>query len=897
MPAVEIARDLAAVQPYPGLRPFETKEEFLFFGRESYTAELLRRLSERRFLAVVGSSGSGKSSLVRAGLLPALYRGRLIGATSRWRICVMRPGSAPLDNLATALAGQQVGSSSGADVRETVGRSSLGLVRAVRDSNLKEGESVLLVVDQFEELFRFASERKSEDGGAEARLFTASLLEVADASSAPLYVVLTMRSDFLGDCAQFPGLPEALSESQYLIPRLSREQRRQAIEQPLRLFGATITQQLVEQLLNDSGAESPSIQANEQYRGGAPDPLPVLQHALMRSYLEWNRADRPIDLLDYRKAGGMESALNKHAEQVFLEELDDTGRKWAERIFRCLTTTELQRPVRRPTPLADLYKVVGAGPEDTKKVDAVLAILQSPGNSFLKIQKDAMVDISHESLIWKWTRLADWVSKEAAGADLYRDLAKDANGKATWGEPKLSATLAVRHRDAWNEDWARQYHEGRFQDVEEFLWRSRQAVRKQRWWRWFGAAAAAGLLIFAVIAYYSSRQAFQKAQELDALKVVESGLAKEQTTLKDRLNGLNASQGATKEERDRIAKQKSDLEAQLAKSQHDSQKLTAQAQQSTDLLATVKSLQTRLEQAQKDRDDAVQARTPEPTLQRESERIASQLEARIKTLTSDLESAKAVKSEPRTTSKDEPAPLLPAALPAAQPNVGGALLPAKLRTNAEDGLVYTWIPPGKFKMGCSTGDSQCRENESPTHEVGISKGFWLGQTEVTQAAWRKVMKSHLSLFKGDQLPVEGVSWSEAAKYCETVGGRLPTEAEWEYAARGGNNSARYGELDAVAWYGKNSGNTTHPVGGKQANQVGLFDMLGNVWEWVWDDYGRYKSDAVVDPLVEITDAQFGVVRGGSWDDVPQDARTSIRIRVVPVHRYKDIGFRCVGEFR
>ena len=107
--AAELAPDLSVRQPYPGLRPFETNEAVLFFGRETHTTELLRRLADQRFLAVVGSSGSGKSSLVRAGLLPALYRGRLLGATSRWRICVMRPGSAPLDNLAKSLAAQQLG--------------------------------------------------------------------------------------------------------------------------------------------------------------------------------------------------------------------------------------------------------------------------------------------------------------------------------------------------------------------------------------------------------------------------------------------------------------------------------------------------------------------------------------------------------------------------------------------------------------------------------------------------------------------------------------------------------------------------------------------------------------------------------------------------------------------
>jgi hypothetical protein len=153
----------------------------------------------------------------------------------------------------------------------------LGLVETVRDAKLAREESLLAVADQFEEIFRYQRQMAGADEGAEAALLVNLLLTGAARPDAPIYVVLTMRSDFLGDCAHFPGLPEALSESQYLIPRLTREQRRQAIEEPLRLFGASMTPQLVEQLLNDSGDEISDPTVGAQYRGGAPDPLPVLQ--------------------------------------------------------------------------------------------------------------------------------------------------------------------------------------------------------------------------------------------------------------------------------------------------------------------------------------------------------------------------------------------------------------------------------------------------------------------------------------------------------------------------------------------------------------------------------------------------------------------------------------------
>ena len=201
------------------------------------------------------------------------------------------------------------------------------------------------------------------------------------------------------------------------------------------------------------------------------------------------------------------------------------------------------------------------------------------------------------------------------------------------------------------------------------------------------------------------------------------------------------------------------------------------------------------------------------------------------------------------------------------------------RVNAKDGLTYVWIPAGRFSMGCSPGDGECDDDEKPAHAEQIADGFWLGQTEVTQAAWKRVMNSSPSYFKGDQLPIEQVNWTEAGDYCKAIGGRLPTEKEWEYAARAGTTDARYGALDAIAWYSGNSGKSTHPVGLKQANAYGLYDMLGNVWEWTSDSYG----------------AGMKVFCGGSWNNLPQFVRVSYRNRIEPTFRNVDIGFRCAGE--
>jgi formylglycine-generating enzyme required for sulfatase activity len=201
------------------------------------------------------------------------------------------------------------------------------------------------------------------------------------------------------------------------------------------------------------------------------------------------------------------------------------------------------------------------------------------------------------------------------------------------------------------------------------------------------------------------------------------------------------------------------------------------------------------------------------------------------------------------------------------------------KVNPKDGLTYVWIPPGTFQMGCSPGVTECYPDEKPAKQVRIANGFWMGETAVTQAAYQHVTGKSPSRFKGPRLPVEQVDWNEAKSYCSAIGGRLPTEAEWEYAARAGTSGETYGNVDDIAWYDKNSGNTTHPVGQKKPNAYGLFDMLGNVWQWTADSYGSTAK----------------WLRGGSWDYLPVDVRVSLRYWNGPEVRYINVGFRCVGD--
>jgi formylglycine-generating enzyme required for sulfatase activity len=239
---------------------------------------------------------------------------------------------------------------------------------------------------------------------------------------------------------------------------------------------------------------------------------------------------------------------------------------------------------------------------------------------------------------------------------------------------------------------------------------------------------------------------------------------------------------------------------------------------------------------------------------------------------------------------------------AGQANAGTGV-PVKVKENSKDGLKYVWIPPGNFVMGCSTGDNECFAQEKPAHPVKITKGFWIGQTEVTVAAYqlyvnatRNTMPAPPMFNRGwshEQMPIVNIRWDDAKAYCTWVGGRLPTEAEWEYAARAGSTEPTYGEINQVAWYYVNSDGQAHEVGAKQPNEFGLYDMLGNEWEWVndWYDVDYYTQSPPQDPPGPSTGVQH-VLRGGSWAGYSQYTRVSVRIRGFTGDGKGFNGFRC-----
>lgn len=471
--------------PFPGLRPFEAAETHLFFGRDGQCSDIVARLERRRFVAVVGTSGSGKSSLVRAGLLPMLEGGFMASAGSFWRFAVMRPGVDAVHSLATALADPAVLGGESADpglrtplVEAVLRRSGLGLIDAFKQARLGPDENLLVVVDQFEELFRFRqlghAGAPADDGTSLVNL----LLEAGRSREQPIYVVLTMRSDFLGDCARFRDLPEMLNDGQYLIPRLTRDQRRASIEGPVAVSGATIAPRLTQRLLNDAGDD--------------PDALPVLQHALMRTWDAWKAAGAPglpIDLEHYLSIGGLARGLSQHADQAYAGLAEIPGAQAvAQSLFRGLCERGADfRETRRPTPLADLCEVAGT---DAATMTRVIDAFRCDGRTFIMpgwpatLQADTMIDISHESLIRQWQMLREWVQSEARSAALYQRLRQTAQlwpqNAALWRNPDLERALLWEREEAPNPAWGARYGtREEFARAIEFLRASEAAWRDE----------------------------------------------------------------------------------------------------------------------------------------------------------------------------------------------------------------------------------------------------------------------------------------------------------------------------------------------------------------------------------------------------------------------------------
>ena len=868
--------------PFVGLRPFEAHESVLFFGRSHQSVELMMRLHNERFLAVVGTSGSGKSSLVRAGLIPKLEAGFLVEDCDRWMVVKMKPGGEPLSSFAAAIAG--MGGETAAPQEVTAFQHQLrqtgvdAVLERLARQKVGAGMNCLLLVDQFEEVFRYGS---GPDGGhstSESAELVDLMLQLAAQHRLPVYVILTMRSDYFGDCDRFFGLPEAMNKGQYLVPRLSREQLREAITGPVRLFGATITSRLQNRLLNDCGNTS--------------DELPVLQHALMLTWRRWRETGgADIDVDAYEAIGTMSDAISRHAEQA-MEGMTADDRDCTRRLFQALTETDsANRSIRRPTRLGDLAGICGYSQET---IVAIIRRFQADGRSFLYISEgesnlsNAMVDLSHESLIRRWSGLRDWVRHEAESARTYRRLAERAalhrEGKASLlREADLKTAREWRDLQEPNQPWASRYdpnlnlaldflQESEAAEKFERLAEEKRRNAELRRTRIF-AAILIVLFAIAVFLYYQARRAEREAdrQRDNATKVSQALLAR----LKSQLDTSDTAQ----------------VVAAMDKLIHDN---GVELSMVTNWLPAARVAGHEwLANLAGSFDDAYS--TGEDLHQ--TQELNWMMKVRGM-LGFEYSRAKGLPPPPSWSDDD------------------------KLNRRI-------YISGGRFMMGSA-------ENHEPferaPHLVIISP-LHIQQHEVTNEEYARFDRTHTYPAGREKYPVAEVDWFDAAAYAVWLGGDLPSEAQWEFVASGpcrsqncdsGNERGRtypWGNDPPMA----ERGNFGPPFGGRAQGlrQVmsyeqgktpeGVYDMAGNVWEWCRDWFNVYpgwrgkapvltaKKDPVTRAIVELPSGMEKVpmrmARGGSIDQPVARGwlRNAYRGKNTPRTKNDVIGFRVVWD--
>ncbi|HEX4410155.1 MAG TPA: formylglycine-generating enzyme family protein [Xanthobacteraceae bacterium] len=476
--------------PYPGLRPFEIDEWSIFFGREQMVDEVIDRLAAHHLVMIHGSSGSGKSSLVRAGVLPKLARQHMRAGTP-WQTCTMRPSGGPLWNLAKEFArldGHIDDVERTGQIMAQFNRTGATLSSIAGSLDSLKGKRLCILVDQFEELFRFEKETSREEAELFVDLLVNSNVRVSDSIAAdqvaPVHIAVTMRSEFLGECARFSGLAEAVNRTQYLVPRMDRESLVRAIRRPALLYRGTVSLDLTEELIADAS--------------GREDELPLIQHGLM--YL-WNNtaAKNPsgskivLEPGPLQEAGGLANLLSSHADAIVDEAAPKPEDRFAvERMFRALTDLNAEGyAIRRPKLFRELVALTEIGAE---KLRDIIDALRRDGVSFLTpyarqpITENTTIDISHEALIRCWRRLANlqdgWLRREFDDGLIWRSLVVEAQGFKQSKQRILSPATTEERWSWWqqrklNSTWAERYG-GNFALTRALIDASHKSARRRR---------------------------------------------------------------------------------------------------------------------------------------------------------------------------------------------------------------------------------------------------------------------------------------------------------------------------------------------------------------------------------------------------------------------------------
>ncbi len=507
--------------PYPGLRPFNENESIFFKGREDHIDKIINQLQEKKYLMVTGASGDGKSSLIYAGLIPRSRAGFFKSKFNNWIIADLKPERSPLTNLAIAIT-EHLNLNNLNEVEKELSYGFSSLIKLYKESNFyldydsetyqnadfnekqnlkNRSANLLILIDQFEELFTNAENFSKGKPSIQAITLINLIIEttkIAAKQNIPIYIVSTMRSDYVGDCAVFKGLPELMVYSQFFVPRLKRQEIQRAIVEPSKLSGNKINNRLVERLINELGE--------------GQDQLPILQHALNRIWKTHMEDSSPeMDLIHYAKVGGINkdllpleqknqfdiwytkepefkhttgwknqttnltNVLNAHARELFETSVsycqkhigEDINRQEAhellKKIFTCLTKINDNRAVRNRLSVAEIKNIIGNN-FSNKLLEGLVNIYRDKENTllrpFISSEKDSLflkdtdiLDITHESLIRNWTELTEWTKKEQETILIINDLTKQLERWVGNNQSKdfLLTTGSVNYYNSWME--------------------------------------------------------------------------------------------------------------------------------------------------------------------------------------------------------------------------------------------------------------------------------------------------------------------------------------------------------------------------------------------------------------------------------------------------------------
>jgi WD40 repeat protein/energy-coupling factor transporter ATP-binding protein EcfA2 len=572
--------------PFVGLRSFEDSESHLFFGRDKQIHNVITNLENTGFTAIIGSSGSGKSSLIRSGLIHAIKNTSKKEQEKIWRIGIFKPGYDPINNLSECLCSEEIIedtiTSQLDDFKEhtlnTLRRNQSGISDFLNEFRKNSSDNILLIIDQFEEIFRIVdNEKLYPTGNRDSSAFVNLILHTLRDNR--VHIALSMRSDFLGDCTQFFGLPEALNKGQYLIPRMTRNEVKEVIIRPITLINASISEKLVELLLDQIGNK--------------PGQLPILQHTLMRVVDFWNNESNregPIDIEHYNAVGGLEKALSNHADEAYSELVDPEDKLIGELIFKSLTDVSTNsKGIRRPCKLSTLAEQLNVS---EKKIIEIIDVFRSSERSFLtpKISKhldgEDLIDISHESLMREWDRLKFWSNEEAESSKTFLNLCSLAalyqEGKGSLlTNPELEVSLLWKERVQPTEKWAMRYDTSfvramtfltQSKENHEFLILQKEIAQKNKIRRTkifsivisFAFILALGLALASYV-WYTDAVSNKMLAETSAKKAIESEKTATQERDKALIQEQKANASAEIARKAELVAQQSDSTARLAR--------------------------------------------------------------------------------------------------------------------------------------------------------------------------------------------------------------------------------------------------------------------------------------------------------------------------------------------